>query len=44
MVDYFSIPFIECLQKYYPIPDKCPFGKEIIGEILDAAIWFQYCK
>jgi hypothetical protein len=39
-----SISCTECLQNNFPYPDKCPDGKEKIGEITDAAIWFQCCK
>jgi len=34
----------ECLKENFPYPDRCPEGKEKIGEISDAAIWFQCCK
>jgi hypothetical protein len=34
----------ECAENNFPYPDKCPDGKEKIGEISDAAIWFQCCK
>ena len=34
----------ECLESNFPYPDRCPDGKEKIGEISDAAIWFQCCK
>ena len=34
----------ECLENNFPYPKKCPNGKEKIGEISDAAIWFQCCK
>jgi hypothetical protein len=34
----------DCLSSNHPYPDKCPDGKQKIGEIMDAAIWFQCCK
>lgn len=34
----------ECISNYHPYPDKCPDDKRKIGEISDAAIWFQCCK
>ena len=34
----------ECAESNFPYPNKCPDGKEKIGEISDAAIWFQCCK
>lgn len=34
----------ECQNEFFPYPDKCPAGKENIGKISDAAIWFQCCK
>jgi hypothetical protein len=34
----------ECVAKNFPYPDRCPHGKEKIGEISDAAIWFQCCR
>jgi len=34
----------ECVTENFPYPDRCPGGKEKIGEISDAAIWFQCCK
>ena len=34
----------ECQKENFPYPDKCPGGKENIGKISDAAIWFQCCK
>jgi hypothetical protein len=34
----------ECLENNFPFPDRCPDGKEKIGEVSDAAIWFQCCK
>jgi hypothetical protein len=33
----------ECLENNFPCRDRCPDGKEKIGEISDAAIWFQCC-
>ena len=33
-----------CLEQNFPYPDICPAGKEKIGEITDAAIWFQCCR
>jgi hypothetical protein len=35
---------VECASQNFPYPGKCPDGKEKIGEISDAAIWFQCCK
>lgn len=34
----------ECISNNHPYPDNCPDGKQKIGEISDAAIWFQCCK
>lgn len=34
----------ECINNNHPYPDKCPDAKRKIGEISDAAIWFQCCK
>ena len=34
----------ECLERNFPYPATCPDGREKIGEISDAAIWFQCCK
>jgi hypothetical protein len=34
----------ECMKSNFPYPDKCPDGREKVGEISDAAIWFQCCK
>jgi hypothetical protein len=34
----------ECLERNSPYPDRCPDGLQKIGEISDAAIWFQCCK
>jgi hypothetical protein len=34
----------ECLVSNFPYPNRCPDGREKIGEISDAAIWFQCCK
>ena len=34
----------ECLVKNFPYPDRCPDGLQKIGEITDAAIWFQCCR
>jgi hypothetical protein len=33
-----------CMEANFPYPDRCPDGREKIGEISDAAIWFQCCK
>ena len=33
-----------CMEKTGIYPDRCPDGKEKIGEISDAAVWFQCCK
>ncbi len=33
-----------CMEKTGIYPDQCPDGREKIGEISDAAIWFQCCK
>jgi hypothetical protein len=38
------IPCSECKKSNFPYPDSCPDGREKIGEISDAAIWFQCCK
>ena len=34
----------ECLESNFPYPNNCPAGREKIGEISDAATWFQCCK
>jgi hypothetical protein len=34
----------ECMQANFPYPDTCPGGAEKIGEISDAAIWWQCCR
>ena len=34
----------ECMERNFPYPDRCTDGKKKIGEISDAAIWFQCCK
>jgi hypothetical protein len=34
----------ECLESNFPYPNSCPAGREKIGEISDAATWFQCCK
>jgi hypothetical protein len=34
----------ECMQVNFPYPEKCPDGREKIGEISDAAIWWQCCR
>ena len=34
----------ECLEKNGPFPDKCPDGRMNVGQITDAATWFQCCK
>ena len=34
----------ECLERNFPYPDTCPEGREKVGEISDAAIWFQCCR
>jgi hypothetical protein len=33
-----------CMESTGIYPDRCPDGMEKIGEISDAAIWFQCCK
>jgi hypothetical protein len=38
------IPCAECMDGNSPYPERCPDGREKIGEISDAAIWFQCCK
>jgi len=38
------VPCVECKKENFPFPDKCPEGREKIGGISDAAIWFQCCK
>lgn len=38
------IPCAECMDTNFPYPDTCPEGRGKIGEIWDAAIWFQCCK
>ena len=37
-------PCAECMERNFPYPDRCPDGLQKIGEISDAAIWFQCCK
>ncbi|MCJ7623238.1 MAG: hypothetical protein MUO76_07025 [Anaerolineaceae bacterium] len=37
-------PCTECMGINSPYPDNCPDGREKIGEISDAATWFQCCK
>jgi hypothetical protein len=34
----------ECMNRNFPYPDACPDGREKVGEISDAAIWFQCCR
>ena len=34
----------ECRESNFPYPNRCPDGREKVGEISDAAIWFQCCK
>lgn len=34
----------ECLEVNFPNPGRCPDGRDKIGEISDAAIWFQCCR
>jgi hypothetical protein len=34
----------ECMERNFPYPDRCPDGLQKIGEISDAAIWFQCCR
>jgi hypothetical protein len=34
----------ECLESNFPYPARCPDGREKLGEISDAATWFQCCK
>jgi len=38
------VPCTACLDQNFPYPDRCPDGLQKIGEISDAAIWFQCCK
>ena len=38
------IPCTECLEQNSPYPDRCPDRLEKIGQISDAAIWFQCCR
>lgn len=38
------MPCAECMDRNFPYPDRCPDGLQKIGEISDAAIWFQCCK
>ena len=38
------VPCAECMERNFPYPDRCPDGLQKIGEISDAAIWFQCCK
>jgi hypothetical protein len=34
----------ECMESNFPYPDRCPEGREKIGEVSDTAIWSQCCK
>ena len=34
----------ECMERNGPFPDKCPDGKRNVGQITDAATWFQCCQ
>jgi hypothetical protein len=34
----------ECMERTGTYPDTCPDGRKKIGEISDAATWFQCCK
>jgi hypothetical protein len=38
------IPCTECMETNFPYSDACPDGREKVGEISDAATWFQCCK
>lgn len=38
------VPCSECASENFPYANTCPGGKEKIGEISDAAIWFQCCR
>ena len=38
------VPCTACTERNFPYPNRCPNGKRKIGEISDAAIWFQCCK
>lgn len=33
-----------CLEANFPYPKTCPDGREKVGEISDAAIWFLCCR
>jgi len=33
-----------CMSDTFPYPNKCPDGREKIGEISDAATWFMCCR
>jgi hypothetical protein len=35
---------VKCLEKNSPYPNTCPGGKDKMGEISDAEIWFQCCQ
>ena len=35
---------VECMNRNSFYPDRCPGGLQKIGEISDAAIWFQCCR
>ena len=39
-----AIACAECMERNFPYPDRCPDGLQKIGEISDAAIWFQCCR
>jgi hypothetical protein len=33
-----------CMSENFPYPETCPRGKEKLGQISDAAIWFMCCR
>jgi len=33
-----------CMEANFPYPKTCPDGREKVGEISDAAIWFLCCR
>jgi hypothetical protein len=39
-----TVACTECIDASFPYPDRCPDGLKKVGEISDAAIWFQCCR
>lgn len=38
------IPCMDCMEGMGMFPEKCPGGKEKLGNISDAAMWFTCCR